>query len=102
MKFLYLIFVIFCMTHLSTAWFCGGGHHGHGWGGGHHGHGWGGGYGGWGGGHGGWGGGFGMDVKKNTNVAQGSFTNSQINMSNGGHGNVQANSKKVLNVGRHC
>ena len=92
------------MTHLSTAWCCGGGHGGQSkWGGGQSK--WGGGHGGWGGRHGGWGGSFGgrvgMDVKKNTNVAQGTFSNSQINMSNGGHGNVQANSKKVLNVGRH-
>ena len=57
------------------------------------------------GGFGGYGGfaGFGGHSYKhttNTNAAVGSFRNTQMNMGNGGHGNVQANSKQSF--GGHC
>ena len=75
MKLLYLIFVIFCMTQFTTSWRCGHGHgHRHGFGGF---------------------GGFNLNSVTNTNAAIGHFNNSQVNMSNGGCGNVQANSKKT-------
>ena len=67
MKLFYLIFVIFCMTQLTTSWK----HHG----------------------------GFNFNVEKNTNVAAGHYNNSQVNMSNGGYGNVQANSEKTAFFG---
>ena len=62
MKLFYLIFVIFCMTQLTTAWRHRPRH----------------------------------KRTNNTNVALGHFNQSQINMSNGGYGNVQANAVKVF------
>ena len=112
MKLAIFLLVIFCLTNFTVSW-CAGRRqrrrprrrHRHRrprcrrhWGG----------YGGFGGfgGYGGYGNHFGsnfdMDVTKNTNVAAGVFKDSQLNMSNGGCGNRQINSKqKKMIFGGH-
>ena len=104
MKLVYLLLVIFCLVNFSSAWRCRkrrrrpcrrrrrhrrprcrrhwGGFGGYGGYGGHH-----------------FGNNFDLDVTKNTNVAAGVFKNSQLNMSNEGCGNIQANSKKTAIFG---
>ena len=52
-------------------------------------------------GWGGWGGWGGVNVEKNTNAISGVVNKSNVNMSNGGCGNSQANFSKMMEMGYH-